>query len=167
MTITINTEKLAKHGSVGLAIAGFTMLCVGICAKKKGDKAIKNAEKAITNTEKMIEKLANTDPDQLTEEVIREAAKGVVGQATSQAIARVREDIGAKVSCSVNRLYENVEDEVAERYMKAVNREIDTDDVRRSVIQKASVMVAERCARDVKDCINPIKTMIKTAAEKD
>lgn len=161
MTVTIDTDKLLRRGSVCLAFAGVVMICVGARAKHKCDKVIKDSKKAVKNIEQTIEKISNTDPDKLTEEVIQAAAKGVVAKASADAIAKVRSDIGVRVNNAVTSLYDNAEEEAKDRFMKAVDKDINTDDFRRAVVQKASNIVAEKCVDDVKECIKPIKTMIK------
>ena len=152
----MNATKIINYGSIILCGLGLAMICIGTHTKRKADKAIKRLNDAVDD-------LADKTTVEVSESIIKKAAEKAAEKAADEAIDIVRKDIKLKVSRTVSTAYEKVEDDVRARLSKEIERDVDMDEFKKSVTNKASTVIVSKFMNNLEDYANPIMSCIMNA----
>lgn len=154
----MDTNRLGTCASVVLGGLGAIALCVGIHMARK-------AKKAISNVNQTIDDLADKTSVEVSELVIKKAAEKAANRAADEAIEIVRKDINLKVCNAVTSAYENVEDDVRTQLSKAVDRDVDMEELKKSIVSKASATIVSKFMSNLEDYVGPITAGIVNACK--
>lgn len=156
----MNTKQLAKYGSVILSVAGTIAIGVGVHMARK-------AKKTINNVNKSIDDLADKTSVEISEAIIEKAAEKVAEKAASEAVETVRKDINLRVRNTVSAMYDDVEDKVHMQLTKAVEKDIDMDELKKEVEVRASSAIVSKFMDNLTDYVGPISAGIVNAINKE
>ncbi len=158
----METKKLIGYGSIVLAGIGVIALCIGINSARKAKKAIKNIDITIS-------KLADMTPvevsDMVVDKATEKAVDAAVDKAATEAVEKVRKDINLRVSNAVTLAYDSVEEKVVDKLNNAIDKEIDMDDFKKKVENKASSELASKFIANLSDYAGPIVSGIMSAVK--
>lgn len=156
----MNTKNLLNYGSIVLAGLGAIAVCVSIHTIKKTKKAIKNVNKAIDD-------LADKTPNDISNEIIEKAAEKIAEKAVSEGVEQARKDISVRVKSAIYSVYDDIENEVREKFEQAVERDIDMCELKKSVENKASSAIVSKFVENLSDYTNPIMSGIMSVVGKE
>lgn len=151
--------KDINAGSALMFGVGIAALCYGIYKTKQAKKAVKN----VTGS---IDRLANMTSVEVSDEIIRAAAEKAAYKAASDAVDIVRNDINTKVSASVYKVYDHVEETTEKKFIEQAEKRINIEDFSAKVEKKAATIVAEKFAKDIREYASPFMAAIMKSVEK-
>lgn len=154
----MDTKRLMNCGSIILAGVGTIALCVGIHMARKAKKTIANVNIAIDD-------LADKTPVEVSELIVKKAAEKAADRAAEEAVEIVRKDIKLKVCNTVTAAYSKVEDDVRTQLSKAVERDIDMDELKKSVMSKASSTIVSKFMNNLEDYVGPFMSGVMNACK--
>lgn len=155
----MDTKRAFGYGSIILAGVGVFTVIAGFRMFRKANKAIETVNKAVDD-------LADKTPSQLSKEIVEKAAEKIADRAASEGIEKAREDISLRVRTTIYSIYDDIEQDVKERLEKAVERDIDMDELKKSVENKASSAVVSKFVENLSDYAGPIMTGIMSAVKR-
>lgn len=149
----MNAKQLTQIGSAAMFGIGVVALCVGLRTLKKSKKAIDNMNKAV-------DILADKTAVEVSEDIIKAAAEKAADKAAAKAVETVRKDINVKVHATVMSAYSEVEEDVHSRLVRAVERDIDMDELSKTVENKAASKIAGKFMENATEYVGPIMSCI-------
>lgn len=158
MNKEMDAKKLfRKYGPLCISVVGIAMIFVGT-------KATVKARKAVANVDKAIDKLADATPVDISDSIIKAAAEKAADKAAEEGVEKVRKDINSKVYNTVSSAYENVENEIRDKLSSSIERDVDMDELKKKVENKASSAIVEKFINDLSSYADPIMSHIMGAA---
>lgn len=152
----MNTKQLAKYGSIALSVAGTIAIGIGVHMARKAKKTINNVNKAVDS-------LADKTSVDISETIIEKAAEKAANKAAEQAVEAVRKDIRLRVNTTVYAMYDDVENEVRTQLTKAVEKDIDMDELKKTVENKASSAIVEKFMGNLTEYVGSVSAGIINA----